>query len=60
MHYPKTALYYNAGGEEEAKIDQVPRNPVSYIAGMRLILTKVRERRTLMKWKTELSAWSQL
>jgi hypothetical protein len=60
MHYPKTILYYHAGGEEEAKIDRVPRNLVSYIAGRRLILTKVREGHTLMKWKTESSAWSQL
>ena len=60
MHYPKTILYYNAGGEEEAKIDQVPRNPILYIAGRRLIVTKVGERHTLMEWKTESSAWSQL
>jgi hypothetical protein len=59
MHYPKIILYYNAGGEEEAKSDQVPSNQVSYIAGRRLILTKVRERHTLMKWKTESNAWSR-
>jgi hypothetical protein len=40
MYYQKTKLYYHAGGKEEAKIDQVPRNIVSYIAGRRLILTK--------------------
>ena len=60
MYCSKLTLYYNAGEEEEAKIDKVLRNPVTSIAEPPLILTKAREGRTLMKWKTESSAWSRL